>query len=362
MYVAAHDAGSARAGDSKVELLTRFLAHPWGPKGLSLPVLALAVAGAAVLLLRRRRAALPLLVLSGGQLAVCMALMDPADGVRYALPVVLGVAFAAAVGGDALARRARVPAATWLLPAAVAVSGAVYAGPLLAARARTPPPPLQAALWARRHLPPKAGILVQDDLAPHAHYLLGTFDLSPVEVGLQRYARRPYAPLWLLAEGESAWPGAVTFRWPDTDAYGKLTRNHYRVVSLSPVPPDQRYLVLRGVYAWEPSLQRAHWRWLDADAALRIYPRGARAVAVTLSLPLSAPLPSNAVTVTVDGTPAATVELARGTARRVELPLPGTAAEIVFRSRSSFVPGEGGGGADRRRLAVQLLAVERIHR
>ena len=74
-------------------------------------------------------------------------------------------------------------------------------------------------------------------MAAHASYLLAGHDLVPVDEGLSHAARRPGPQLYLLAEGESRWPGAVTFRWPDSDAYRKLTRNHYRVVSLSPIPP-----------------------------------------------------------------------------------------------------------------------------
>ncbi len=362
-YVAVHDANTSRAGESKLALLTRFLAHPWGTKWLSLPVLALAVIGIVVLARRRRGAALPLAVLAAAQLAVCLLFLDPADGVRYALPVVLGTAFVAVVGSEAAARRARVPAAAWVVPALVVVGGAIYAGPLLAARSTSLSPPLQATVWARRHLPAGAGILVQDDLAPHAHFLLRGFDLSPIDAGLQTYARRPYAPLWLLAEGETKWPGAVTFRWPETDAYGKLTRNHYRVISLSPIPADARYQVVRGVNVYEPSVRDPQWRWLDADAVLRIFPRGIRAVAVTLGLPAAAPLPSNTVTLSVNGTSITTVELSRGIERQVELPLSGCGkADIEFRSDRSFVPGTTATGTDSRRLAVQLLALKRIPR
>jgi hypothetical protein len=52
------------------------------------------------------------------------------------------------------------------------------------------------------------------------------------------------------------------------------------------------------------------------------------------------------------------VEIARGQEKAVELPVPARgAAELTFRSERSFVPQE---GRDRRRRAVQLLAVERI--
>ncbi|HEX9944762.1 MAG TPA: hypothetical protein VGG03_22360 [Thermoanaerobaculia bacterium] len=362
-YVAGHDATAARAGGTTVGIAARFVAHPWGPKTLALPVLALAAAGAADLARRRRAAALPLAALSGVQLALCLAVMDPGDAVRYALPWVLGVAFAAAVGCAAAARLARRPAAAWVPAALILAGSAACAWPVLAARSTTLSPPVQAVRWIERNLPPQTMILVDPDMAAHASYLLGRRDLAPVEDGLRRAARRPRAPVVLLAEGESGWKGAVTFRWPDSDAYRRLTRNHYRVVSVSPIPPDCRYEIVRGVYGWEPNVREAKWRWLDADAALRIVPRGARGLAVTLGLDPSAPFPANSVAVSVNGVPAGSLAIARGASRRIELPLPAAGtAEIAFRSARSFVPTEAGIGADTRRLAVQLLAVERIAR
>jgi hypothetical protein len=370
-YVAAHDATGARAGDTTRHVAKRFIFHPWGQKGTALPVLAAALTGLVALALRRDRrdrqaaAALPVAVLTAAQLAVCLTVMDPADAVRYALPVVLGVAFLAAVGVQALARRAKVPAALWLAPAAVAAAAIVYAWPLLAARTRTASPPVAAVRWLERHVPPKSVVLVDDNLAPHAAYLAKGFDLSLIEDGFHHSALRPEAQAWLYAEGESHWPGAVTFRWPESDAYHKLTRDHYRVVSLSPISLDHRFRSLRGIYNWEPSLLDARWRWLNADAAVQIFPRRSyRAVRVDLGLDPSAPLPSNTVTVSLAGAPgtpgrAVTVEIPRGARRAVELPLPGPGRfEIDIRSARSFIPGP----RDSRRLAVQLLAVERIAR
>jgi dolichyl-phosphate-mannose-protein mannosyltransferase len=358
-YVATHDARSARAGRDPIALAARFIANPWGPRWLAVPVLVLAGAGVKRLVRLRRTAALPLAALSGTQLAVCLAIMDPGDAVRYALPAVLGVAFAVAAGCEAAAETTRQPAVAWLTPALVLAVSAAYAVPVLAARATALAPPVQAAEWAKRNVRPKAIVLVTEEMAPHASYLLGNFSLAPVEKGLRHAARRPRAPVYLLAEGESGWPGAVTFRWPASDAYRRLTRDHYRVVSLSPIPPAWRFQIVRGVYGWEPSVQDARWRWMDDDAAILVFPRETRAIAVTLGLDRSAPLPANAVTVSVNGAPAATVEIARGASERIELPRPASGTmEIAFRSARSFVPGAG----DSRRLAVQLLAVERIAR
>jgi hypothetical protein len=133
------------------------------------------------------------------------------------------------------------------------------------------------------------------------------------------------------------------------------------VISLSPVPLDRRFKSVRGVYGWEPTLLDARWRWLDADAAIRIFPhKWVRAAVVKLGLDPSAPLPANTVTLSIDGVPGKTVEIARGTWQRVELPLPAhRMVEIGIRSAHSFVVTKDG---EKRRAAVQLLAVERIAR
>ena len=289
-YVAAHDART---------LAPRLLAVPAG-QALRLPSVGSPQAGgtgAPAGLCRRRAArlaaamaALPLGVLSAVQLAVCLAVMDPADAARYALPWVLGVAFAAAVGCEALARLIRRPAAAWIPVAAILAVSVLCALPVLVIRSTSIAPPVRAANWVKRNLPAKTMILVDEDMAPHASYLLSKFDLSLVDDGLRRAAKRPKAPVYLLAEGESRWKGAMSFRWPSSDAYRRLTRNHYGVVSLSPVPPDYRFQVVRGVYRWEPTIRDARWRWMDADAAILLFPKGTRAIAVTLGLDASAPL------------------------------------------------------------------------
>jgi hypothetical protein len=113
---------------------------------------------------------------------------------------------------------------------------------------------------------------------------------------------------------------------------------------------------VQGVYAFEPSIRQPLWRWLAPEAAVRFR---ARRAMVRLGLPGHAPLESVAVTIAVDGSPVATVDVPRGGSRAVDVLLPAEKeAEIAFRSATSFVPAEEGMGPDTRRLSVQLLAVE----
>src|SRR5207244_3366908 len=134
-FVARFDANAPRAGHALSWVVVRFLAHPWGTRWTSLPVLGLALAGTFALVGGRRRGALPLAVLCGVDLAFALAVMNPSDAVRYALPSLLFVAFAVAVGIEALARRVRLPAAVGLMVALFATGFLVYTEPLLAARA-----------------------------------------------------------------------------------------------------------------------------------------------------------------------------------------------------------------------------------
>lgn len=366
---ATYDAKVPRAQLEPAFIAFRFIAHPWGQRWTSLPVLALAGVGVGILALARRGLrhrkyglALPLLVLSGIELALCLLAMSPADGVRYALPSLLGVAFLAAMGAQALASRARVPAAA-LVPVALLAAGfVVYTAPLLRARATTLSPPAQAALWAQRSLPPGSVLLIDKELAAHGAQLMQSFGRTTTQAGLDRFARTPGTPVYLVGEGASGWPGARTFEWPASDAYGKLTRNLYRVVSITPLPPERRYRAVRGVHDFEPSLRDPRWRWLEPDAAIRLFPVQARAVSLKLGLPAHAPNAAVRVRVSAPGTETA-LEIPRGQERTAVLPLPGTPVfEIGLRSDRSFIPARSGGSADTRQVAVQLLSVELISR
>jgi hypothetical protein len=353
--VAAYDASQPRSGVSWKAVVLRFVAHPWGNRWLSLPVLLLAGSGAGAVAARhdpRYRTALPLAVLTLIELTFSLSVMNPRDAVRYALPSMLGVAFAAGVGAGAVARRIRIPAP--LIAGLFAAGAVLYTWPLLAARTQTESPPVQAIRWAQANLPRETVFLVDKELGAHAAWLLPR-SRAPFDEG---FAGRPDLPVWLIAEGETGWLGSRSFLWPESDAYGKLTRDLYRVTSLSPIPPGRRYRVERGVYGYEPTAREAAWRWLAPEAAVRLVPAGARELTVSLAVPTVAPLASNRVAIAVAGVPAAEVEIRRGERRTVTLPLPAPRGrveevEVVFRSGASFVP-----AGTPRRLAVQLVGLE----
>jgi 4-amino-4-deoxy-L-arabinose transferase-like glycosyltransferase len=373
-----YDTVQPRAGASSFAIATRFITHPWGTRLTALPVLLLALVGAVTVIARRPRqdaeppaslrmtsAApwLPLLILAGTDLSLCLFFLNPDDAVRYALPSMLAVAALSGMGCVAVTRALRAPQLAWVAGAALAVGFVSFTWPLLAARSATPSPPVQAARWFAHSQPSSAILLVEPSLADHADLLLPHVARFPVAEGVPSAALAAQAPVWLLGDGESGLPGARTFRWPASDAYGKLTRRHYGVVSLSPLPGTQRFQVLSGVHGPEPSLRAPGWRWLDATAAIRLGDGGpgGHALALTLRLPENVPWPSNTVTVGVAGRDASTIALRRGETQRVVLPI-GAAeqVDVTFRSRAAFVPARSGLGPDYRRLAVQLVGVEQV--
>jgi hypothetical protein len=357
-YVTSHDAALSRGGRSWVEVVFRFVAHPWGPKWLALPALAAAAVGGVWLARRRAGRVLPLVALGAVQLGVCVALMDPADGVRYALPTLPAVAFLAVVGVDLVAARLRAGFVPALVLVAFAAGSATYVLPLVGARATSASPPVQAARFAAASLPAGAVIFFEPSLRPHAELLLARFATVPVNDG---WAERSGGPFFLLADRRSEAPGTVVFEWPECDAYGKLTRNHYRVVSLAPLSRYGLYRPVRGFFPIERDERGGEWRWVGPEAVLLVTDFGCGQLRLTLGLDKEAPFETNAVEVLLDGRMAGSLELPRGEVRSLVLPLAvKELVEVTLRSARSYIPAELGINRDPRRLAVQAIAVEQL--
>src|SRR5207237_7125759 len=82
---------SAASGVAGRELVMRFIAHPWGPKLLSLPLLAIAAAGAVMLARKRDSLALGVALFGAAHLSLCFVAADRRAGVQLVLPAVVGV-------------------------------------------------------------------------------------------------------------------------------------------------------------------------------------------------------------------------------------------------------------------------------
>ena len=328
-YVTMRMASEAVGAHGK-ELALRFVAHPWGPKVLSIPLLVLAMAGIVLSFHGAppndpqsprpgapEKAAsrnVPLLLFGVVHLAVAFLFLDRSDGVQPVLPALLPIAVFAG----------RVP---WSLPVALiyAAGSIVYSYPLLEAR-RAPSPPMQAVA----SVPAAAVVLYEPSLEPHVR-------------GLNAHPIRDFGAfedVIVIADGGSSTPGAQTFSWPDSDAYGKITTDRYRVVSLIPFPPQRRYLARAGVFSFERTAGGEEWRWLARDAVIDLPTPGS-----TVTLRFGLPPEAETTRVTVNGK---TVAVESGGTAALTVPY---APRLTIRSNRSVQRGA-------RDLAVQLLSLE----
>ncbi|HSY50808.1 MAG TPA: glycosyltransferase family 39 protein [Thermoanaerobaculia bacterium] len=362
-YVATHDASVSRGAMSMAQLAVRFVLHPWGSKYVTLPLFVCIVFGIAafVRLLcrdRLRSTILPLLVFTVVQLTFELGWMDPADGPRYSLPIMILFALLAALGLGVIRQSVKLAASPWIVTAILGIATLVYVWPLVGTRTRLPSPPAAAAAFANATLPPNSVIGYDVALKPHAEYLLSRFRVLPVEKAIAELYDRPDVPLFLFTNGGSREAGAHIFGWPESDAYWKLTRDLYREVSIEPQRAGQRYQPLYGVYALEHTPAGEEWRWLSPDAAIRLPHANGGAASLVLRLTSDAPYDTDTVAISVNGQPAIVAKVGKE-AVTTNLAFPAAPRiDLRFRSSRSFSPGALVHNQDPRTLAVQLLRVE----
>jgi hypothetical protein len=361
-YFVVHDAVQSRGARSAVEIVTRFILHTWGSKYITIPLVLLLILGIAPLWRRRSARLLPLAVFTIVQLAFELLLMDPADAARYSLPLMIAVSLLAVAGMETLRTSLHSRAVPWAATAAIAAMSMLYVRPLIAVRTESPSPVAAAADFANRTFAKETVILYDLSLRPAAEYLM-KFKTMPIEAGLREYYNRPDMPLVLFVNGGSTAADARVFAWPFSDAYGKLTRNMYRQVSLDPIRPPERYLPLNGVYALERTTEGEEWRWLDRDARIALPAGLGSAVRLRLLLSPDTPYAENRVAIAVDGQPVASVTARRGSPTEVVVPLRSAGSPVLsFHSQQTFVPDVVLHNRDRRLLAVQLLEIEQERR
>ena len=344
-YLAQHDAAESRTGWTPARIAFRFIGRAWGTEPMALAVLGLAAAGFVMTI--RNRAVWPLTAAAAVYIAFALWAMDPADGVRYAIPFVLVTALFAGAASKK---------APYVIAPVAGIVFAIYTGSLLLQRRTTASPPVRAANFARAAYPPNAVALYELPLWPHAMYFLKDRNPHRVDDGLAKFWDRPDVPLFLYADGATARPDAKVFRWRPSDAYLKLTRNHYRASSIIPMPPERRFRIVEGVYAPERDQDGREWRWLAPSAVLQLPHGPARSLALRIGLPSAAAIEANMVAIHVNGAEAATARVERGRGTNVTVDVPAGAPLIRLVSATSFIPAEVPAmrSGDRRRLAVEL--------
>jgi hypothetical protein len=361
-YVAQHDAAASRGAHSMGEVASRFIFHPWGPKSIALPVLLLALLGVIVFFrtvpAAGRRRSLPILLFAAIHLVFALAVMDPADAPRYALPWLIAVALFAGLGLGIVRDSLRFRPAPYAAVALLAILAWVYVAPIVVTRHRQPSPGAAAAAYANAAYPPNTVVLYDLSLRPQAEVLFSHFPAIALDKGLAAFYDRPDVPLVAFGDGGAFASDAKTFAWPDSDAYGKLTRDHYRVISLDPIDPRERFLPLRGVYATERT-DALQWRWLQPSATIRLPRAHGSTLVLTFGLAHDVPYETNDVRVSVNGMAGPSVTVARTAPATLTVALPSVpVVDVTITAARSFAPASVLHNQDPRVLAVQLLGAE----
>ncbi|MFL6247226.1 MAG: hypothetical protein ACJ74H_14435 [Thermoanaerobaculia bacterium] len=184
-------------------------------------------------------------------------------------------------------------------------------------------------------------------LGPHAEYLLRGWKT----MRLAQYNGETAAVI--LADGERGDARGVTFRWPDTDAYRKLTRQHYGAVSVIELPPSERFRVVEGVFAPERTRDGLSWRWIGAKGVIELPQPRAIQARLTFRTPPEYPFDENRISVN-----GVTVTLMRN--QTAQVLVPAIDRRITITPERTFVPASirGANNRDRRTLSVMLTRVE----
>jgi hypothetical protein len=199
--------------------IARFTLHPWGSKLVFLPVLVVFAAG-----IRTMKRHEPLAWFALVHLAVGIAVIDPRDGARYAIPAMLFVALVAADGLKAM----RVP---WIGAAVIVAVSVAYVFPLLRERVVRPSP------WSLAMRAPRGTVFARGDAdawgkltrIPRRVSLPPVPDFEP-GVGVfgveQNEAGESWRWLKKHAELQAPSPMRITLRLP---AEAKIESNDVRV-------------------------------------------------------------------------------------------------------------------------------------
>ncbi len=357
-YVAAHDAAASRGARSGAAVVARFLAHPWGPKWIALPVLAVALLGVVAVVRLPKRPLIAPAFFTVAYFVFAVAVMDPADAARYSLPHMIGIALLFAAGLAII----RASTQMWFAPLLVVIGAAIaalaYTAPILRVRASRPSPPVAAADFIRHSCASSTVVLYDFSIRPDAEYLLDRFRSAPLENGLRDVYDRPDVPVVIYADGGTDDPDAHVFSWPDSDAYGKLTRNHYRVVTVDPLRPAERYLPIAGVYALERNEDGEEWRWLATDATIRLPRAHGGSAVITLTLSHDAPYDVDELHILANNREVSRANVTKAVST-VSIALPrDPQLDLRFISHRSFSPATVLHNRDTRIVAAQLLRVE----
>jgi hypothetical protein len=250
-------------------LAIRFFVLPVELWKAFVPLTLLAAISLIVSLVRRRLAPLLTLATFGPFALFAWLMLSWACISRYAIGYVALHAFLAAdaldLGAGLLTRVSRLRTA--LMAAAVALFVAVLAAwswPALRQSRTLDSPPVQAAKWILRNVPPGADVYVHDGLTPFSDYYFDRYDVKVfLDVPALPVAVEG-APVAFIPEASES-PEAINFTWPRGHLW-RLARQRSFEVSVMPVTDAVHFG--SGWYIEENGDDGFGWRWMQQASTL----------------------------------------------------------------------------------------------
>jgi hypothetical protein len=311
------------------------------------------------IVLGRREAVGPILLMFVPVFLFTLVATNPLGASRMSLAYMAGVVLLATEGTlvpGRFAPRLRLPLSALLL--LIIVGRLVtWVLPAFETPRRTNPPQVEAMLWLREHVSPRASIVFEKGVDPWVRYYLG--DRKTI-----RFVDAMNAPVgdfsdgWFVNIGNSNVEDAVMFRRPRNRTWNIVTQRGFEAF-VQPMVETLRFG--RGWYQDEEDGSE-HWRWAARRSSMILTAmRGRREITLEFTVPVDSLGPID-LRFSFNGRPVRTVPVTKreNIVHLVVDPQVSSANVLEVEASRAFVPAQRGGSGDQRELAWMLRSY-RIH-
>jgi hypothetical protein len=328
------------------------LLDPYEAGKVSLFLNALALLG---IVLGRREAVGKILLMFAPLFLFTLVATNPLGASRMSLGYMAGVVLLAAEGAFAPGRwrpRLRLPVAALLLLILVG-RFVTWVLPAFAIPRSTNPPHVEAMLWLRAHVPPRAPIVFDHSVQPWALYYMADRQLVPFEDAMATPAGRNLGEAWFVSAGSSDSEDAVNFRRPRNRTWNIVTQRGFEALA-APLATIVQFG--EGWHGYEDD-GTIHWRWAAHRSSMSLAPMNGRCeIVLSLFVPHEVMDRQVELKFSFNGRSVQTLLVTKpeNTVRLLVEPNADAPNVLEVESNRSFVPSRRGNSNDSRELAWML--------
>lgn len=288
--------------------------------------------------------------------------VNPLGASRFSLNYIAGIVLLAVEGAAVIGRlagrlhpRAHHPVRAAVI-AVVAGRIVTWVLPAFEVPRTTAAPPVLAAMWLQKNVPPDRTIFVDESARPWAKYYLARYKTVRAFADMNVVTNPEAAHGWFLANGATSARNAIHFVRPRTRTWNIVTK---RVFEAYVQPAASVVLFADGWHAAEGDVSNS-WRWAQRRSLLLLGPAAGKSeLRMRFHVPLHALEEPVTVTFRLNGARIATLAAtdAENEVRYVVSPREDGPNRLEIEVSDSFVPADQGGG-DPRELALMMRSVE----